>query len=118
MGISWEAKRRNAIKRLLALCDESEDDDDLDDVRRAIDMIAVTHIAVHIAASRDWELDSVTGGPDPAAAIERLVEAWERYDEAGEDDPEAEERLNVALDALTLAHVTYTFEWANGPRKW
>jgi hypothetical protein len=33
-------------------------------------------------------------------------------------DPEAEEALNIALDALTLAHTAATFEWASGPAKW
>jgi hypothetical protein len=117
MSISWEAKRRNAIKRLLAVLDKYKDGDDEseDNVTKAVDKIAVAHIA----ASCGWELNSVSAGLDKrTATIDRLVEAWQGYNKVGGDDPEAEERLQIALDALTLAHVTYTFEWASGPRKW
>jgi hypothetical protein len=48
-------------------------------------------------------------------ALERLVAAFEKYGAAGEDH---EDELNTALDALTIAHVAVTFEWANGPHKW
>jgi hypothetical protein len=50
-------------------------------------------------------------------AIERFVAAWNACDDRGGDDPEAEERLNVALDALAVAHIAATFEWTSGPMK-
>jgi hypothetical protein len=45
-------------------------------------------------------------------ALERVVAAWEKDEAAGEDE------LNKALDALAVAHIAATFEWASGPLKW
>ena len=41
-------------------------------------------------------------------ALERVVATWEKGETAGRDE------LNRALDALVLAHVAATFEWASG----
>jgi hypothetical protein len=46
-------------------------------------------------------------------AIRRLIAAWEKYQGGGDPD-----KLEAALDALTVAHVAATFEWASGPLKW
>jgi hypothetical protein len=45
-------------------------------------------------------------------ALERVVAAWEKGEAASEDE------LNKALDALTVAHISATFDWASGPHKW
>jgi hypothetical protein len=42
--------------------------------------------------------------------LERVVATWEKRRAAGEDP---EDELNTALDALTIAHVAVTFEWAS-----
>jgi len=47
-------------------------------------------------------------------ALERVVDAWQRSGAPNDDG----EELNKALDALTVAHVAATFEWASGPMKW
>jgi len=41
-------------------------------------------------------------------ALERVISTWEKGETAGDDE------LNRALDALTVAHVAATFEWASG----
>jgi hypothetical protein len=46
-------------------------------------------------------------------AIERLLRAWQEYKAGGDAD-----ELTSALDALTVAHLVSTFEWANGPQNW
>jgi hypothetical protein len=45
-------------------------------------------------------------------AIERVIAVWEKGEAVDDDE------LNRALDALTVAHVALTFEWASGPLKW
>jgi hypothetical protein len=85
-----------------------------EEVNAALDAVAVAHIAIslepEIASSADWHHKA-------ESSIERLVDACLRYDGTNED-PEAEERLNIALDAFAFAHVAKTFEWATGPLKW
>jgi hypothetical protein len=49
-------------------------------------------------------------------AIVRLVAAWEKYQNSVEDDDAADE-LEAALDAVTLANVVHTFEWASRPHE-
>jgi hypothetical protein len=49
-------------------------------------------------------------------AIARLVAAWEKYENSVENDDAADE-LDAALDAVTLANVVHTFEWASGPHE-
>lgn len=44
-------------------------------------------------------------------ALARVVAAYEKGDDARDD-------LTKALDALTIAHVCATFDWADGPLKW
>ena len=47
-------------------------------------------------------------------ALERVVATWGKHGATSEEP----EELNKALDALTIAHVAATFEWASGPHKW
>jgi hypothetical protein len=113
---SWIAKRNKAIERLMAAWDNYEDpsNDDLEPIEIAIDAITVAHIA----AALEWENTSIKRWEDEKGkAMVRLVRAWIKYNRT-HDDPEAEEELNIALDALTIAHAAATFEWASGPLKW
>jgi hypothetical protein len=49
-------------------------------------------------------------------AVERFVAAWEKYKSCSEDEDVCAE-LESALDAVTLANVTSTLEWASGPHE-
>ena len=113
---SWEAKRNKAIKRLVEAwgrCGGTSNDDP-EPVNLAADAVTVAHIA----AALEWEGRPPKEWDDEVEkAIERIVVAWEKYD-ATDDDPEAEEALNIALDALAIAHTAATFDWASGPLKW
>ena len=42
-------------------------------------------------------------------ALDRVIAAYGKGDDA---------ELNKALDVLTIAHVSATFDWADGPLKW
>jgi hypothetical protein len=54
-----------------------------------------------LARTRDWKMWE-------------FVQAWEdRY----RKHVGSEDKILVALDALTMAHLAATFEWANGPHK-
>jgi len=44
-------------------------------------------------------------------ALERVIAAYD----ADEQDPEV---MNMALDALVIAHTAYTFEVVSGPVEW
>ena len=50
--------------------------------------------------------------------MEQLVRAGTKYKGNNEDDPEAEEELNIALDALAVANTASAFEFCSGPLKW
>jgi hypothetical protein len=58
--------------------------------------------------------------PTRALACTRDLKMWE-FVEAWEDHYRkhvgSKDKIIVALDALTLAHLASTFEWANGPHK-
>src|SRR5207248_6052607 len=83
-------------------------------VSTAADAVTVAHLAAQL----DWECGPLTIWRDKEAkAMERLVPIWKKY-AAGGDDPDIAEELNVALDALAVAHTARTFEWASGPLKW
>jgi hypothetical protein len=113
---SWEAKRNKAIKRLVEAWEKygGTKDDDPEPVSSAADAVTVAHIA----AALEWEGRPPKEWDDEVEkAIERLVVTWEKYD-ATDDDPEAEEALNMALDALAIVHAAATFDWASGPLKW
>ena len=80
----------------------------------ATDAIALAHVATVL----EWDGEPRKQWVDQEEkAMERLVAAWEKYNGA-DDDPEAEEALNIALDALAVAHIARTFEWVSGPLKW
>jgi len=57
-------------------------------------------------------------GYEKGKAMEQLVRAWTKYKGNNEDDPEAEEELNIALDALAVANTASAFEFCSGPLKW
>jgi hypothetical protein len=44
-------------------------------------------------------------------ALARVVAVYKKGDDASDE-------LTKALDALTIAHVCATFDWADGPLKW
>ena len=50
--------------------------------------------------------------------VSKEVRAWTTYKRGGEDDPEIEEELKIALDELAVAHSAATFEFCSGPLKW
>jgi hypothetical protein len=112
---TWKAKRKRALERFCAdwmKCDGTDDAEER--VNTALGALTVAHIATalewHGSALRRWE-------QEVKRATERLIAAWEAYD-GSEASLEAEERLNVALDELAIAHIATTFEWASGPIKW
>jgi hypothetical protein len=114
---SWETRRRQAIERLVeALKQEaaSASTDDDESINTAADAVTVAHIAARLG----WEGGPLTIWRDKEArAMGRLVGLWKKYAAKG-DDPDLAEELNVALDALAVAHIARTFEWASGPLKW
>jgi hypothetical protein len=112
---SWEAKRNKAIKRLVEVWNKSGATEDEDE---AVSMAADAITIAHIAAALEWEGRPPKEWFDVAQkAMDRLVVAWEKYDST-DDDPEAEEALNIALDSLVIAHTAATFSWASGPPQW
>jgi len=113
---TWEAKRNKAIKRFVEAWEKygGTSGEDHEPVNLAADAVTVAHIA----AALEWERRPLKEWDDEVAkAMERLVVAWEKYDST-DDDPEAEEALSIALDALAIAHTAATFSWASGPLKW
>jgi hypothetical protein len=107
---SWEARRKKAIERFIgageAYVKSAAGDDAYDELIAALDAITVAHIA----AKLERETGPAKNWADEAAkAMNRLGAAWECYKKT-EDDPQAEERLNIALDALTIAHTAARFE--------
>ena len=80
----------------------------------ALDAVALAHIATKL----EWDNGPVKQWEEKVAkAMDRLAAAWEEY-EGTDENPEAEEALNIALDEIAVAHSAATFEWANGPLKW
>ena len=113
---SWETNRNDAIEPFVAAWNKygHAGNDEPEDVNTALDAVTVAHVA----AVFEWNSGHPTRSKDTEAkAMERLVTAWEKYDETN-DDPEAVEELNNALDVLAVAHIAETFEWASGPLKW
>jgi hypothetical protein len=118
---AWKAKRNDAIWHIIAglakVADKrdlgvSECDDDFDALSRATDVVAIAHVA----AALEWERGSRKWQDQWERAMCRLVTAWAKYSRTG-DDPEAEEELNIALDAVVVAHMALAFELARGPVK-
>jgi hypothetical protein len=70
----------------------------------------------HIAAALEWDGPAKRWEDAEEKAMERLAAAWERLD-GSDEDPEAEKELNIALDALAVAHSAATFEGWSGPLK-
>jgi hypothetical protein len=69
----------------------------------------------HIAAALEWATGTVKDwGYEEGKAMEQLVRAWTKYKRNDEDDPQSEEELNIALDALAVAHSARTFEFCSG----
>ena len=113
----WIAKRNKAIERLVtAFCsDAGRNDDDEDPVNIAADAVTIAHIA----ATLEWDNGPAKAWSDEdGKAIERLARAWIKYKRNDEDDLEVEEELNIALDALAVAHTASAFEFCSGPLKW
>jgi hypothetical protein len=108
---SWETRRRQAIERLLEALKQADDDEG---INTAADAVTVAHIAARL----DWEGGPLTIWRDKEArAMGRFVRMWKK-NATKDDDPDIAEELNVALDALAVAHIARTFEWASGPLKW
>ena len=88
--------------------------DDGEATNCALDAITVAHLA----AAFDFD-----GGPQrrweqyKSNAVEQFIAAWEMHN-AAEEDPAVQDKLNAALDMLTIAHIAAAFEWAGGPLKW
>jgi hypothetical protein len=73
----------------------------------------------HIAAALQWATGTVKDwNYEEGKAMEQLVKAFLKYKRTDEDDPDAEEELNIALDALAVAHSARAFEFCSGPLKW
>jgi hypothetical protein len=107
MTIAWEAKRRSVIKRFLTAWEKYQNGADPAEVKAALDAMTVAHIA----ASLETEIVSVTEwSSKDVRAIARLAKACRRYIETDEN-PEAEDRLNIALDEFSVVHVAATSEW-------
>ena len=112
---SWEAKRNKAIERFVAAWEKyggSHTGDDPEPVNAALDAVTVAHLATALV----WETSVKGWDETEGKAMERLVSAWEKYD-GTDENPEAEDELNIALDAIAIAHAAATFEWATGPLK-
>jgi hypothetical protein len=113
---AWEARRNKAIERLIAAWEQydGESNTDCEGISTAADAVAVAHIA----AALEWEREPRGRWKDQEEkAMDRLVAAWEKFSPT-EEDPETEEELNIALDALAVSHTAATFEFASGPLKW
>ena len=108
---TWEHKRRKALERVFEFGISSEDPEILN---TALDALTVSHIAARFELDRgpptDWEGRA-------ARALVRVVSILEKS--AGMDeDPEAEEALNLALDELAIARAAAAFEMLRGPINW
>lgn len=111
---TWKARQEKAIKRLVAAWETYEEGDDSEKVSAAVDAVALAHIALAF----EWADEPRQHWKEQEdKALERLAAVWGKCHPTVED-PEAEEALNILLDALTLAHTAATFEWASGPAKW
>jgi hypothetical protein len=116
---SWKAKRDKSIERFVAAWEKygGPKKDDPEDVNAALDAVTVAHFA----ATLKWNGESPVGCEQwedkEDRAMERLAIAWDKYDRA-KKNPEAEKALEMALDALAMAHTAATFEWASGPLTW
>jgi hypothetical protein len=67
-----------------------------------------------IAVLLVWDGASVTRWKDlEDNAMQRLAPVWKTYS-GSDDDPEAAKELNMALDALAVAHIAATFAWSSG----
>lgn len=112
---SWLTKRNKAIERFVAAWNSiSSTDDDFEPVHSALDAVTVAHIA----AVLEWQNGPTKDWIDKEAkAMERLTAAWEKY-RGADENPEAEEELNIALDDLALAHSAAAFEGWSGKLKW
>jgi hypothetical protein len=92
----------------VAAWDKYDDRSDPEAVNTALDELTVAHLEATFELDRrrpsDWE-------DREDRAIERLIAAWEKYSGA-EEDPKAEQALNLALDELAVAHAAANFEWA------
>jgi hypothetical protein len=109
---TWEAKRKKAIAHFAAAWGKY-DGENPEEVNAALDAITVAHIA----AALEWDSGPVKDWEEAEAkAMGRLVAAWEKFD--GEENPEVEEELNIALDAPAVAHSAAAFEGWSRPLKW
>jgi hypothetical protein len=70
----------------------------------------------HLATAIEWKKSVKRWDETECKAMERLVSAWKTHN-GTDESPEAEEELNIALDAVAIAHAAATFEWATGPLK-
>jgi hypothetical protein len=114
---SWVVRRNKAIERLVtALSDDgclSYDEEER--ISTAADAVTVAHLA----AALEWDRPpSKQWTDEEGKAMDRLVRAWTKSKKDGKDDPDLEEELNIALDALAIAHSAGTFEFCSGPLKW
>jgi hypothetical protein len=101
----WEANCRKAIKRSIIAWNKYRAGKDPDELTTALDAVVVAHLAAKLEWGRrpmkQW-------GAAEDRAMERLVAAWEKLD--GEENPEVEKELNMALDALAVIHSALTFD--------
>ena len=114
---SWKAKRNKAIERLITAWENYGEagNEDPEPINVAADAITIAHIA----ASLEWESGPVQSWQEEEGkAMMRLVRAWIKYARSEGDDPEAEEELNIALDALAIAHTAAALEGRSGPVQW
>jgi len=110
---SWIRKRNKAIERFITAWEKDEAGQDPEPVNTALDAITIAHIA----SALEWDTGSVKDWEEAEAkALRRLVAAWEKLD--GDDNPEVEEELNIALDALAVAHSALAFQGWSGPLEW
>jgi hypothetical protein len=110
----WKTRKQKAIERFIALWDRYDDSnpEQQEEVTKALDALTFSHMAAALrleGPTERWK--------DEDRAIERFVAALERY-HGTEEDPEAEEAVNLALDELTVANVAGAFEGLNGPLEW
>ena len=108
---SWDARRREAIKRLVEAWEkrgDGEERDDPDPVTSAADAVVVAHLATVV----EYEGGPQTEWHDKATRmIDQVIAIWKEYEENNEDREVIEELLNVALNTFAIAHVAANFEW-------
>jgi hypothetical protein len=110
----WETRKQKAIERFIAIWERYDDNnpEQQEEVIEAVDALTFAHLAAALrleGPTERWK--------DGDRAIARFVAALGRY-RGTEEDPEAEEAVNLALDELALAHFAGALEGLSGSLEW